>query len=559
MPSYAFNPHKQVRIWLSKDRNVFLNLENKVRLIKLRRTNPQDEINLFYDSELLSIDAQMQLEDFCLKFKITPKDVRKDVFPYCKTFQEIELIRLYEDEVRHLKEGGNLGAASDKLRWMSPVYISGTYGDFDLDKVDTRALPEFTQVNSPLLFNAGSIKTKAFGNTGPAYIAPAFNNDIIAVVDPEKALPLIQQIQDRIILACNHERGSSIFNTLEQFYKNNLCGVMKAKDAALHLSLNSHMQEKIKNWKLLGHMMERKGRPPLTSRELRQKIVEVTQDNASYCNLLKTNEKEHAAQIRQNLMKPIGPLSSLFLSKKQYQELGESLSKSDAELVNLDRKRMRIELLKESVVYTTGPGAISAALLRWVYEPHSESYRNYATCALASYGLDEAFTSKQRVPLNAVQCADLTSSERNDLSWLEVGQIAQAQREHTFWKEMVQLPVDLLHMKSQIEAHKEKIEQDLTSRFAFYRDQSRRKKIKVLNDILSFFSIDQFDITRFKQQLDDYLLDGELFASLGASKTKELIKELEYLVHQAEDMALIEKVKDEGEEEYISLNARMDL
>jgi glucosyltransferase Lgt1/2/3 len=39
---YRYNPHQQVKIWLSKYPDVFLNPENQLRFVKIRVTNPHE-------------------------------------------------------------------------------------------------------------------------------------------------------------------------------------------------------------------------------------------------------------------------------------------------------------------------------------------------------------------------------------------------------------------------------------------------------------------------------------------------------------------------------------
>lgn len=195
---YLFNPHRHVKIWLSKDKDTFLNLENQMRLAKMREINPRDEIFFIYDSKLLSPSALSELESFCTRYNITPKDVQKDVIPQCQSEEERNLIEIYNDEVSHLSEGGNLASGSDILRWLKPVYELGTYTDFDV-QVDTRKLPQTINVEKPLLLSLGSHPLdKDFEGL-------VLNNDIIAVVDTEAALADIQKIQKTIYLGCSKQ------------------------------------------------------------------------------------------------------------------------------------------------------------------------------------------------------------------------------------------------------------------------------------------------------------------------------------------------------------------
>ena len=88
---YTYNPHKHVKIWLSKNKDSFLNLENQLRLIKMREMNPKDEIHFVYDSQLLSEAAQKELVVFCKKHKIHNQDLRDKLFPKCTTEEERRL------------------------------------------------------------------------------------------------------------------------------------------------------------------------------------------------------------------------------------------------------------------------------------------------------------------------------------------------------------------------------------------------------------------------------------------------------------------------------------
>jgi len=186
--AYNFNPHRHVKIWLSKDKDIFLNLENRVRLVKMRDINPADEIYFVYDSSLLSPKALKELESFCAKYGIIAKDVQKDVIPQDNSEEERKLIEIYQDEISHLEDGGNPAVGSDILRWLKPVYELGTYTDFDVH-VDTRKLPETISVEKPLLFSLGSYAVKSDVES------ICINNDTIAVVDSQEALSDIQKIQ----------------------------------------------------------------------------------------------------------------------------------------------------------------------------------------------------------------------------------------------------------------------------------------------------------------------------------------------------------------------------
>lgn len=199
---YDFNPHRHVKIWLSNNPDVFMNDENQLRLVKMRADCPGDEINLVYDSQLLSEASRLKLLSFCSKNNIQPINVR-NLIPEClENNEEKQLINIYEDEISHLHEGGNLAAASDILRWLRPVIRKGIYSDFDV-QVKTKGLPQKLEVFEEIIVPIGSHKTTnntislLNKNNTEALLV---NNDVIAVLNPEsEKLKIIQQ---HIINSC---------------------------------------------------------------------------------------------------------------------------------------------------------------------------------------------------------------------------------------------------------------------------------------------------------------------------------------------------------------------
>jgi hypothetical protein len=191
---YTYDPHRHVKIWLSKDETCFLTLINRLRLIRMRVKNPTDTIFFIYDSDLLTKKSVMSLVIYCNEYNILPLDVR-DLIPQCTTIDEKNLIKIYQDEISNLNSGGNLAAASDILRWLRPIYILGTYSDFDVE-INTAGLAAKVNVSSNLLFNFGSVRYISYEHL-------SFNNDVIAVVDPDAAFEQIKQIQQAIFSKCS--------------------------------------------------------------------------------------------------------------------------------------------------------------------------------------------------------------------------------------------------------------------------------------------------------------------------------------------------------------------
>lgn len=196
---YTINPHCHVKIWLSKDKDVFLNPENQLRLVQMRARNPNDTIHLVYSKELLSTTALAALEKFCDQHQIIPISVEEDIKQKLRDDDdgvEKKLMSLAILEMRSTiqNEGGNLAAASDILRLISPVFNLGIYADFDTE-INTTGLPNKLVVAAPILLNLGSAKlfptemiraTKEIGldQTLINYETLMVNNDIMAFPVP---------------------------------------------------------------------------------------------------------------------------------------------------------------------------------------------------------------------------------------------------------------------------------------------------------------------------------------------------------------------------------------
>lgn len=189
---YRFNPHRHVKIWLSRDPSQFMHQENQLRLVKMRVDCPNDSIHLVYDRRLLNSTAQANLLNFCREHALYPLDVQSLLEQSSLTPNELLLVEIYDDEMSHLDQGGDLAAASDILRWLKPIFSLGTYSDIDVT-VRTKDLPETITVHSELLLNLGSYYSDDSGHNEKLII----NNDLIAILNPDSER--IARVQQRII------------------------------------------------------------------------------------------------------------------------------------------------------------------------------------------------------------------------------------------------------------------------------------------------------------------------------------------------------------------------
>ena len=395
--SYQYNPHQHVKIWLTKKPDVFLNLENQRRLVEMRQKNPTDVIHFVYDSKLLNDTAKDTLLAFCDQYKITPIDVREKICIDLKSKEEQALFQFYEDEINHLQQGGNLGAASDLLRWLEPVYLLGTYTDFDV-KVDTTSLPETITVETPLLFDIGS-----YFHDGVELIE--FNNDVIAVVDPTAAAEKISAIRKAILKAFN-DYGEVQYESEDEF--------------------TALLQHKFPSqWPFV----------------VRQSILALTKDNQTFVTwmegsdnnsvkLFADNKREEARDCLDELEEQGNDLDRAEITKLQ-----RMLSLNDDELVTYIRENAKLRLLVAQVCSTSGPSVIKYSL----FGDNPRSPRSFHQ-EVSPYSMDyypplqSVFLPKKAIKLGQ-SLAEYVLNQRDgldengDLSWLEEGEALQAERE----------------------------------------------------------------------------------------------------------------------------------
>lgn len=198
---YLFYPHIHTKIWLSKYPQQFMNLENADRLIKMREININDKINFVYDSSLLNEEAHHNLKKFCQLYRLTPIDVPIDILPLLQSDLETELFEFYKNEITNASRNGNLGMASDILRWLILGLNLGlsSYTDFDVT-VNSSNLPEQIEADAPLLFNIGSISD---GHS--SYTGIRSNTDVILVSNSDEAKKQIEIFQKILLSSLKHQ------------------------------------------------------------------------------------------------------------------------------------------------------------------------------------------------------------------------------------------------------------------------------------------------------------------------------------------------------------------
>lgn len=219
---YTISPQKHFRIWFSAHEDVFLNIQNQLRLIRFRNMNPRAELTLLYSSKMLNQEAISDLNIFCSKFKIKPLDFDTELLVQCTDpiDQKLHHFASHELDTHKKKQGGNLAAASDIARLITPLLrTSGTYSDFDTN-INVDAFGEYMDVRGPILLNLGSVLCRAPWTSSWAQATNHLyiNNDIITLaiqdndIHPD-SLIILRQLQKKIVK--NYEQG--MINTVLQY------------------------------------------------------------------------------------------------------------------------------------------------------------------------------------------------------------------------------------------------------------------------------------------------------------------------------------------------------
>lgn len=384
MTQYRLNPHRHVKIWLSRNRSIFLNMANQLRLIRMRVINPQDEIHLVYDSRLLNEEAKLQLHAFCQRHRIIPINVLDEVVPNCRTPNELKLLAAYHEEIENVGvKGGNLASASDKLRVLSPIYCLGVYTDFDVD-VNTRGLPETIIVKAPILISVGSF----FVDPGKTVERISVNNEFFAVVDEHDARKALNRIQ---------EIGLQLFAVQKEGAKN----PYKEAPALIANILT----------KLSYHQ---------NAREIRQSIFRLTQSNEIYARLLRFPEHLKVDGQRISFKSGTPKPSSSDLSqlgvdyefyyrlqsltapenrKKILHEFRDRLSAEHA--LDFNREDFLDDCIQWTVIETTGPMSYCYGLFGKNQFSSREMEQFVNPFAMGTYQLSTHFKSNNGYPIHS--------------------------------------------------------------------------------------------------------------------------------------------------------------
>lgn len=514
---YQYNPKLHVKIWLSNNPSIFMNLENQIRLIEMRERNPNDIIHLVYESTLLTQSSITALHEFCREHNIVPINAN---FIQDSLHSENEkiLFNFYKDEISHLNTGGNLAVASDILRWLSPVFKKGTYTDFDFP-VDTSQLPEFIPTETPILLNIGSLKL------GKKEFILA-NNDFVAVIDAIAAKNAIDRVQNGLIARLSHydtdfiERTEKELNQ-DSFINRYLLKFMKNRSESLYIAKSKEIIPP---------------NTPSSSLRIRTYIGEVMTDKNKFLNFNKMSPQETHQEVIKRLRKEqqaqLNFIKYLFFSQ-EYSVIKRTLETDDEKFLTYLMKKEHDLYLKSIVVCTTGPIQISNALFNGYVVDTNRFINEIQPHSFNHYGLQSAFRSQNSIPLHEnvlgmLKFLGVDEGELNDSSWLDSGQKLQASRTKLLaarQKELAStLPVSFSMIKSDAEQYLNKMMQ-VSSQSYLNNEYSNAENLALI--LNCFNNKNEFNIPEFKKvilSISKNKIDGY---------TQKLIDNLQSLCHEA--------------------------
>ncbi len=214
---------KLYKIWFNKDKDQFLDEENKLRFIRMREKNPGATISFLYCKYLLSSSALADMEKFCKQHKI--QAVSLESFKDKLTGDERALFTILFEELQSWRDdkGGNPAAASDIARILTPIMDQlGIYSDFDVEVDFSKLESSVPHKGCILLSPSRAIITVSNGNRSISY---PINNEFIACARDEAgnlhkdALDFIKGLQASIVAAYSDGAAHLLYDVNEFSYK----------------------------------------------------------------------------------------------------------------------------------------------------------------------------------------------------------------------------------------------------------------------------------------------------------------------------------------------------
>lgn len=190
MRTPGINLYKHFKIWLSTNKEDFLPVRNRGRILQMRETNSAVKITLIYSQKILSLKSELELLTFCKQNNLTA--LAYENFKESLTDPlDLKVCQCIDMEVTAMADKNPVAcaaAASDMLRVVVACNGHGIYSDFDVSFDLSTLSEEHRHISSnasmivPLLTNLG-------------WTSHILNNDLISTPNPH---------QDEITSLKNH-------------------------------------------------------------------------------------------------------------------------------------------------------------------------------------------------------------------------------------------------------------------------------------------------------------------------------------------------------------------
>jgi len=214
--TYCVPTDKFVKIWFTKNPNEFLSLKNKTRLVEFCKNNPDATLTIIYSSALLNNHGRADFEKLKQRHPniifsdFSSPEFKEKITEKC----ELQLYRIAENELTRLYRGGNVAAASDAVRLLSPSYKSGIYSDFDTVIKSRKGI---TPIPEPLLFNSPEEEM--------------YCNDVIIVANDATENEPLKNLQNEIV----HRYSAAPKKYLLEYVNDKMIDVIFEKNLQLYL------------------------------------------------------------------------------------------------------------------------------------------------------------------------------------------------------------------------------------------------------------------------------------------------------------------------------------
>ena len=178
--TYSYRLDRFYKIWFSNNKDVFLDMENQLRFIRLRIRNTQAQLAFVFSSQCLTQTAHNQLTKFCAHYNIIPINFAGEL---CSLKLDAFDQRMYDIAKLELQkfiagEDGSLASASDCVRLIKPLIVKyGIYSDFDVEHTLAKLNSSFITTRAPVLLHSLLVMQQNFVIVSPNSDFLAFSCD----------------------------------------------------------------------------------------------------------------------------------------------------------------------------------------------------------------------------------------------------------------------------------------------------------------------------------------------------------------------------------------------